>query len=220
MEYFNETNNYDNYGYPTAIPNTNPYQYDAIDYSNTNPNYTYFNANFKKTSFPRNHLSQDERITENYFMQKQNQLDDALNMIRDAVMDELNDEIFYSALINQAIEEEDKNIIMSIRDDEMKHNRLLRDLYYALTGVTLPQAKQAEMLPTHSYFTNLKNALFSEIEATDKYRKILANMPDRKNINIIMEILVDEIAHANKYNYLIDKNRYNMSAKDTNEPND
>ena len=40
--------------------------------------------------------------------------------------------MFYDTLIKQAPTE--KEIIRSIRDDERKHNQILRDLYYNFTG--------------------------------------------------------------------------------------
>ena len=214
MEYFNENNYYDNSRYQNAFENS--YVYEPTEYSN---NATYYTTNFKKPTYNRFDYS-STRANENYFTIKQNQLDEALEKIKNSVMDELNDELFYSSLLNQAIEEEDKEIIMSIRDDEIKHNRLLRDVYYSLTGITLPQAKSQEQMPTNSYFQNLKKALFGEFKAANKYREIMNAMPDRKNSNTIMEIMVDEIGHSGKYNYLIGKNRFNMANMDKNEPQD
>lgn len=214
MEYFNENNYYDTTRYQNTFENS--YIYEPTEYSN---DATYYTTNFRKPTYNRFDYS-NTRANENYFTIKQNQLDEALEKIKNSVMDELNDELFYSSLLNQAIEEEDKEIIMSIRDDEIKHNRLLRDVYYSLTGITLPQAKSQEQMPTNSYFQNLKKALFGEFEAANKYREIMNAMPDRKNSNTIMEIMVDEIGHSGKYNYLIGKNRFNMANMDKNEPKD
>lgn len=217
MEYFNENSYFNKAQYQNNTNNS--FTYEPMEFSNQD-NVTYYTTNFKKPNYERDNFSSEYRNSENYFLIKQNKLDEALEMIKNSVMDELNDEMFYSALINQAIEDEDKEIIMSIRDDEMKHNRLLRDVYYSLTGITLPQSKQSEVLPTNSYLANLKKALFGEIEAANKYRKIMSAMPDRKNSSILMEIMIDEIGHSGKYNFLVGKNRFNMLSKDTNEPTD
>ena len=146
-------------------------------------------------------------------------LEEALNAIKDSVMDELNDELFYAMLINQALEDEDKEIIRSIRDDEVKHGKILRDVYYSLTGITLPQAKKTNEVMPMSYIQNLKKAFFGEGEAIAKYRGIMNAMKDRKNYDDIMEIMVDEIRHMAKYNYLISKEIHNMEYNST-EPND
>ena len=147
-------------------------------------------------------------------------LQEALNMIRDSVMDEANDEAFYSMLIDQAISDEDKDIIRIIRDNEITHNKLLRDVYYALTGTTLPQSTSNANIQPMSYLENLRKALMSEVEAANKYRKIMSAMPDKSSSSSIMHILVDELRHADLYNYLISKTKFNMLDKSSLEPTD
>ena len=56
-----------------------------------------------------------------------------------------------------------------------------------------------------NYRRNLKKALMGELDAVKRYRKIMAAMPDENKYAVVMEILTDEIRHANLYNYLIAK---------------
>lgn len=63
----------------------------------------------------------------------------AIDLIMQSVSGEKEDEIFYDILIKQAPTEKEKNIITSIRNDERKHNKILRELYYSFTGNILPQ---------------------------------------------------------------------------------
>ena len=215
MEYYNENNylnsyqqindNYNQINYPKAreyyqnnyqSTYENQYLYEPTNYTN---NSTYYTTQFKKPTYNFN-----ERIEEKV---NPNMLKEALEMIKKSVMDELDDELFYTALLNQAIDQEDKEIIMSIRDNEIKHNKILRDVYYSLTGTSLPQVRQTNEIGAQTYIQNLKKALMGEIEAADKYRKILVAMPDKKNMFHILEILVDELRHADKYNYLLTKNK-------------
>lgn len=129
-----------------------------------------------------------------------------LDMIRDSVGDEKTDEAFYELILSQAPTEDDKNIIRDIQNDERKHNRLLRSLYKELTGVTLPEATATEPMDmSKSYLQNLEKALMGELEAAKKYRKIMGEMPTDASYNVLMEIMVDELRHGNKYNYLITK---------------
>ena len=206
MDYFNK-NNFSSI-YPPARENMyeNKYIYEPTNYSNSN---TYYTTQFQKPTY--NGLYQN-RIEESLNTSNSSLLNEALELIKKSVMDELNDELFYSALLNQAIEQEDKDIIMSIRDDEIKHNKLLRDVYYSLTGTTLPQPRQMTDTEAMTYIENLKKAFMGESEAANKYRKILTAMPDMKNMLIILEILVDELRHADKYNYLITKNKISKLA--------
>lgn len=53
------------------------------------------------------------------------------------------------------------------------------------------------------YKTNLEKALFGELEAVKKYRKIMAQMPSGNSYTLLMSIMTDEIRHASKYNFLI-----------------
>lgn len=126
----------------------------------------------------------------------------AIELIRQSVGDEKEDEMFYDKLIEQAPTEKEKNIIGSIRDDERKHNQILRELYYQFTGHILPvNTSKPELNNKMEYKANLEKALFGELEAVKKYRKILAQMPNGDSYTLLMSIMTDEIRHANKYNF-------------------
>lgn len=131
-------------------------------------------------------------------------LNQAMNLIRQSIGNEKEDEIFYEILIRQAPTEKEKNIIRSIRDDERKHNQILRRLYYEFTGQTVPLDSIIEETTNNSdYKANLEKALFGELEAVVKYRKILGTMPSGDPYTLIMSIMTDELRHADKYNFLI-----------------
>jgi len=53
------------------------------------------------------------------------------------------------------------------------------------------------------YKSNLEKALFGELDAVSKYRKIMGVMPNGNSYTLLMSIMTDELCHANKYNYLI-----------------
>lgn len=212
MDFYNQGNYYTNYNYNEYPEAIEPSQ--ICNYLNNNTN-TYNSYNLRNRSYTADYtISQTERIMTD------SDLQEALNMIRDSVMDEANDEAFYSMLINQAISDEDKDIIRIIRDNEITHNKLLRDVYYALTGTTLPQSTSNTQMQPMSYLDNLKKSLMSEVEAANKYRKIMSAMPDKSSSSSIMHILVDELRHADLYNYLISKTKFNMLDKSSLEPTD
>ena len=54
-----------------------------------------------------------------------------------------------------------------------------------------------------SYKENLEKALFGELDAVVKYRKILGTMPSGNSYTLLMSIMTDELRHASKYNFLI-----------------
>lgn len=134
-------------------------------------------------------------------------LPEALRLIRNAVAGEREDELFYDYLIKVAPGNEEKEIIRSIRDDEMKHNRMFRQIYFELTGQILPPPEEVQFEKPASYMAGIQKALFGELGAVERYRKILFAMQLRKHINMVTEILTDEIKHASKYNFLYTKGR-------------
>ena len=131
-------------------------------------------------------------------------LSQAIESIKQSVGDEREDELFYDNLINQAPTEKEKEIIRSIRDDERKHNQILRDLYYNFTGQVIPvNTMPANIDNKLSYKENLEKALFGELNAVVRYRRIMGTMPSGNSYILLMSIMTDELRHASKYNFLI-----------------
>lgn len=162
------------------------------DYNMYN-SYSGFNEYNYRSSEPVN-MYNEEIIT----------LNQAIELIRTSVGDEKEDELFYDNLIKQAPTEKEKEIIRSIRDDEKKHNQILRELYYNFTGQVIPPAT----LPPNtenklSYKEQLEKALFGELNAVVKYRRIMGTMPSGNSYTLLMSIMTDELRHASKYNFLL-----------------
>lgn len=154
---------------------------------------------------------------DNYFIQRQTtpwilnftdksfqyNLNMAIDMIRNSVADEVEDATMYEALINMAPNEEAKEIITNIRDDEKIHSNLLRSIFTELTGAVLPPTSGTTNYPKTTYIDGIKKAFMGELKAVEKYREILAYMPNKELYNKILYIMTDEMKHAIKYNYLI-----------------
>ena len=131
-------------------------------------------------------------------------LNQAIELIKNSIGDEKEDEMFYDTFIKQAPTEKEKGIIRSIRDDERKHNQILRRLYYEFTGGLLPRDNSKNVANnTMKYKENLEKALFGELGAVEKYRRIMGAMPNKNSYTLLMSIMTDELRHANKYNFLI-----------------
>lgn len=185
----------------------------AANYSNTNnSNYSKITSGFQNIQNGNNlfdpiarEMSNNIALEFNNRLENANKLNEALEIIRESVADEAEDAALYNMMINQAMQDEDKEIITSIVNDEKKHNMILRQIYFLLTGTNLPMAKESTMNNENTYIANLRNSLFGELEAAKRYRKVLAAMTDRDNYNKLMEIMIDELTHAHKYNYLITK---------------
>ena len=135
-------------------------------------------------------------------------LNQAIELIRQSVGDEKEDELFYDSLIKQAPTEKEKEIIRSIRDDERKHNQILRQLYYEFTGQVIPvDTSVVNLNNEQNYKEQLEKALFGKLNAVVRYRRIMGTMPSGNSYTLLMSIMTDELRHANKYNFLIQNAR-------------
>ena len=202
--------------YPQAKYQDNKFQ----NYSNTN-NYTYSKMTLNSRLLENSDTLIDpitreisNNITYNFNsrVEKANKLNSALKIIKDSIIDEDEDINFYTLIKNQAQNSEDKEIINDIINDEKKHNMILKQIYFSLTGTNVSNSNdniKVNDINKNTYMENLKNALFGELNATKKYREILSAMNDKDNYNKIMEIMIDEITHADKFNYLITKSMLN-----------
>jgi len=128
---------------------------------------------------------------------------EALALVRQSVQGEREDELFYDYLISVAPTKEEQAIISSIRDDERKHNRMFREIYYCLTGQSIAAEPEAPFEKPKSYIEGVKKAFFGELAAMERYRNIRAGMPNRYYRDMVFEILTDEMKHADKYLYIM-----------------
>ncbi|MCX7884540.1 MAG: ferritin-like domain-containing protein [Caloramator sp.] len=126
----------------------------------------------------------------------------SLMLIKEAVQDERNDELFYDYLINVSPNEEAKNIIESIRNDERRHNQIFRIIYKNFTGQEIESVDEPFQKPS-SYLDGIKKALKGELSAVVKYRQIKEGLPLGCYQDQVFNILTDELRHASLYNYLI-----------------
>lgn len=143
--------------------------------------------------------------TDGRFVYPQN-LQGALALIQQATAGETEDRMFYTWLIEHAPSNEDKQLISGIRDNEIGHFALFRQLYYDLTGRMLPQVQGEQFTPPSNYCEGIARALMGEQDAVQKYRRILYAMQNRVHINMMTEIITDELRHGILYNYLYAKN--------------
>jgi rubrerythrin len=119
----------------------------------------------------------------------------------------MEDRLFYDFLIKEAPNKEQKQIIASIRDDEMGHNRMFRQIYRDITGQEIQAPTDIQFEKPKTYKAGLVKALFGELKAVEKYRVILKGMPNNYYRDILFDIITDEIKHSAKYNYLITINQ-------------
>jgi len=131
----------------------------------------------------------------------------AIASARDSIKDEKLDVRFYDYLISIAPDEDDRKVISEIRDDEKKHEEMLKELYTNYTGNEYDYDGEIGFEKPVDYYKGLKRAFFGEIEAAERYRDIRAGLPDMFHRDMVFEIIIDEMEHADKFNYLLNKNK-------------
>lgn len=136
-----------------------------------------------------------------YMYYAANAYPEALRIIVESVSAEREDELFYDYLIQTAPNDQ-KEIITAIRDDERKHFKMLREIYWEVTGQEIPPAPGVTFEKPESYCAGIKKALFGELGAVERYRKALFGFEFLPYRNMITEIYTDELKHASKWNYL------------------
>lgn len=130
---------------------------------------------------------------------------DALRLIVESVNSEREDELFYDYLLSVA-PKEDRDIITSIRDDERKHGRMFRQIFLEVTGMNIPPGPEPAFQEPASYCDGIRKAIFGELGAVEKYRRILFGFEFLPYRNMITEIYTDELKHATKWNFLYSVN--------------
>ncbi|KOA21091.1 rubrerythrin [Clostridium homopropionicum DSM 5847] len=151
----------------------------------------------------------------------QNDLMESLALVEKAVQGEREDELFYDYLISQAPTQEEKDIIISIRDDERKHNRMFRKIFKDFTQRDVKEDMNEQFEKPVSYIDGVKKALMGELRAVETYRKIRQGIPYTYYRDMLFEIITDEIKHSIKYNYILNLNlmrkRDKISGKEVKE---
>lgn len=133
-----------------------------------------------------------------------------LKLLEQAVSGETGDRIFYKQLIDLAPTAADKEVIASIRDDELSHFKQFRQIYYDLTGKEIsPSVEPTTEEQPQSYMAGLRQALFGEMAAVKRYRVIRSLLTSKTHRDMLFNIITDELTHMGKYNYLITINKRN-----------
>lgn len=136
----------------------------------------------------------------------QNALDNSLKLIKEAIEGEKKDELFYDYLISIAPTEADKDILTSIRADELKHNKMLKEIYKDYTGQDITGDEDVDFEKPQNYIDGIIIALFKELADVEKYRDIRKGLPTRNHRDILFDIITDKLKHSAEYNFLYTTN--------------
>ncbi len=134
-------------------------------------------------------------------------LKDALDMLENAIRGEAQDRVFSLFLVNAAPKARDRTIIQGMIEDEMEHFKIFREIYTNLSGREAPSPNPRNIVQgTYTYCEGLQMALMADDQDIIDYGKILFALQDRRMINMMTKVLLDEIRHTNLFNYMYSSN--------------
>ena len=133
----------------------------------------------------------------------------SINLMQQSVEAEKSDALFYEWLINNIPTDiltkpqakEIKDTIISIKEDEISHNKMFKKMYKQLTGMDAKPVEE-EFVPPENFVEGILKALNGELNAVKRYREIMNGMPNLYFRDKVFNILTDELRHASLYNYI------------------
>ena len=117
-----------------------------------------------------------------------------LKLMEEAIADEMHSHSFYKILAGKCPRH--APVLEAIAADELKHKKMLLELYSDLTGKE-PQVPEGEMKDASGDCEELiAGQVPAELDGAAMYRTIYFTMPHVSAKNLLFEIMTDEMFHA------------------------
>ena len=113
---------------------------------------------------------------------------------------------YYVSLMEKVNAAEEKEIVRQIYLDEVKHDKMLCDIYKKSTGKELEfnvSAPRCSPYPAKEFQKNI----FAKLEQVEFYRRIYFMMLNFEIRDMLFEIITDEQNNAVKFSYLLFSSR-------------
>jgi hypothetical protein len=125
-----------------------------------------------------------------------------LEMTLKAIYDERKAQLFYAALLLQSTTPFQKRNIQHALDDEVKHEKMLTEMFERLTGQKLPSVPFPTPEPVPNFTTGLQMAMEDELESAEHYREMYKMTMSHWVRDILFELQTDEMEHATRFAFL------------------
>jgi rubrerythrin len=117
-----------------------------------------------------------------------------LKLITEAIADEISDAETYTAMAKNCT---DTELFKSIASDEIKHRKMLEEIYTELAGKTPIEPRTDKTRDDGLSCDELIKRQFSgELEGVRLYRTLYFALSSQAYKNMIFEIMSDELMHA------------------------
>lgn len=118
-----------------------------------------------------------------------------IKLIEEAIKDEGRDFALYTQIAEVCGENAEE--MKAIAADELKHKKMLEELYEDLTGKNPPQESyRGETTRGKGCAELIAERIKEELEGAKMYRTMYFAMPEQRGKNLLFEIMTDEIFHA------------------------
>ncbi len=131
--------------------------------------------------------------------------DTILEMLVEAMTDEATDAEYYGQMIETVKYPEDKELIRSIKLNELKHLEIFQKIYSELSQQEPPKILVKAKPLSANATENFYKSILSELAGVEFYRKLYFMFLDLGFRDALFEVITDEQGHASKLNYLYAK---------------
>lgn len=124
------------------------------------------------------------------------------DLLMKAMKSERHDRVKYQRMIEMTNDPMVKKQIKFAHDDEIKHYKMFKQIYYKLTGKEINIPLPSNIETYSSLMEAVQSSIEGENEAVDLYREIFALLADKQLRDMVFEIITDEQEHAGRFIYL------------------
>lgn len=110
-------------------------------------------------------------------------------------------------LIDNAPTEQEKRLLIGMRNDELKHEKMLREIYRDITGEDMQIFDPVEINLPESYVDGIVEAILDHFETILLINTIQYGLQSERYRNILFEIRIDELRHADELNFIYTFNK-------------
>ena len=126
------------------------------------------------------------------------------NMMNDAIRNKSEQASYYARLARTIHDKNDSDIIHNIHLDELKHAKMLTDIYNDMFG-SEPEISSQERGISQNMIYEFEKSMYDELEAAQYLRKLYFYFLNLGIRDYLYEIMSDDNAHALKLSHLYSK---------------
>ena len=139
----------------------------------------------------------------------QEQVREAMQLISNSLNLEAASKNYYEWLLDnipvdnltRAQRTEIADILMKIRDDEIKHSEMFKQIYKDFTGEDIV-IEPKDFVPPQKFTDGLRTGMFEEFNSVRRYREIMHKIPGDEYKAMLFDIITDELIHGHLFEYI------------------